>query len=487
MTGLGLNGSLLMASQALNAQQLAISTIGNNISNVNTPGYARQRANLVASDIISQGNGDVGTGVNVSNIESLRSTLLDGLVQQSLGSQGYADNSTDLTSMVQEALGENFSSTTSSSSSSATTSTGAVQDAMTGFFGALQNLASTPTDPTARQEVVQDATALANAINGAYTRVQSSQSEIASDAGTITSQINQLSTQIASLNKQIIQVQAATGSAANDLVDTRSAAIEQLSQLVNVTTSAQSDGAVNISLADNSSVSLVNGINGGGAGSTQSLSVSYNANAAVPLTVSGSTTGALGTGVPSSGSLGAHLEVANDLIGSPASAGDTGILGSLDDVASQLISQMNTQSEAGFDLNGAAGTAFFSGTDAGNIAVSSTVAKNPSLIAASNGSGSLDGSNAVAMANIQNSANIIPAFQTMVSNVGAAVNAAQSNQTTQDQVAAQLQTQRDSISGVSIDEEMTNLISYQQAYSASARFLTTISGLYNTLLNTATQ
>ena len=68
-----------MASQALSAQQQAISTIGNNISNVNTPGYARQRANLVTSDIITQSNGDVGTGVTVADVESLRSTLLSGI------------------------------------------------------------------------------------------------------------------------------------------------------------------------------------------------------------------------------------------------------------------------------------------------------------------------------------------------------------------------------------------------------------------------
>jgi flagellar hook-associated protein 1 FlgK len=482
MYGLGLNGSLLLGSQALNAQQLAIQTIGNNLSNVNTPGYARQRANLTETDTVLTGSGEQGTGVSVSDIESVRSTLLDGLVQQSLGSQGYADDQSSLTSTVQTALGENFSSATTTGSAS-TTSSGAIQTALSNFFTSLQALSASPSDSTARQEVVQDATTLSTALNGAYSRIQQTQSQIATDASSITDQVNQLSTSIASLNQQIVSVQSAAGGTANDLIDSRSQDIAQLSSLVNVTATTQSNGTVTVALADAPSVVLVSGINGGGAGTTQSLSVSYDPTSSTPLTVSGSTSGALGAGIPSSGSLGSHLEVANTLIGAPAADGGTGLLGQLDDVANSLKSQMNAANEAGYDLNGVAGTAFFTGTGAGDIAVASNIAANPSLIAAASTTGApLDGTNAAAMAHIQNSSSIVPAFQDIVSGVGQAVSAAATNQTTQDQVTTQLQNQQNSVEGVSIDEEMTNLISFQQAYSASARFVTTIASLYSTLL-----
>jgi flagellar hook-associated protein 1 FlgK len=487
MYGIGLNGSLLVGSQALNTQQQAIQVIGNNLANVNTTGYVRQVANLTESETIMIPGGEEGTGSTVSNIESLRNSLLDSLVQQSQAGQGYADNQTSLTTTVQTALGEQFSSTSASSSgTTSTTSSGAIQTALSNFFGSLQNLATSPSDSTARQEVVQDASTLTTALNSAYSRVQQVQGQIATDAGSITSQINQLATNIASLNQQIVSVQSAAGGSANDLVDSLNNDVSQLSQLVNVTATTQSNGTVTVALADAPSVVLVNGVNGGGAGSTQSLSVSYNANASVPLTVSASTAGALGAGVPSSGSLGSDLDVANTIIGAPAADGGTGLLASLDAVASSLISQTNTQNEAGYDLSGTAGGTFFSGSGAGDIAVSSGIAANPSLIAAGDGSGPLDGSNATAMANIQNSTAIIPALQDLVTGLGTAVSTAASNQTTQDQVTSQLQTQQQSVEGVSIDEEMTNLISFQQAYSASARFITTISGLYNTLL-TSTQ
>ncbi len=111
---------------------------------------------------------------------------------------------------------------------------------------------------------------------------------------------------------------------------------------------------------------------------------------------------------------------------------------------------------------------------------------NPSTIAASSTSGdTLDGSNALAMSGIESNADVLPAFQSMITGLGETVSTAASNQSTQNQITQQVETQRNSVSGVSIDDEMTNLINFQQSYAASARFLTTIDSLYQTLLNTA--
>jgi flagellar hook-associated protein 1 FlgK len=485
---LGLNGSLYMGAQALQANQVAIQTTGNNISNINTAGYVRQRANF-ATQVQDTSSGEIDDGTEVSNIENLTSNLLNSLVQQSLGAQGYSDNQANMTSTVQDALGEQFTSN-SSSSTSATTQAGegAIQNALTTFFSDFQNLANNPTSTSARQVLVQDAQTLSTSISSAYQRLQSAQSQVASDASSITTQVNQLSSKIASLNQQIVEIQA-SGSNANELEDARETDIESLSSLVNVTATTQSNGTVNVALADNSNVVLVDGSDSNGTGTTQSLSASYSATGNPPLTISASTTGTLGAGVPSSGSLGSDLDVANNVIGSPAANGNTGLLGQLDGVASALISAVNTQNGAGYDLNGAKGGTFFTGTGAASIAVSSGVSGNPSTIAASSTAGNtLDGSNALAIANLQtNNSSILPAFQTMVSNLGATVSTAASNSTTQDQITQQVQDQRNSVSGVSIDEEMTNLINFQQSYAASARFLSTIASMYDTLLQTGTQ
>jgi flagellar hook-associated protein 1 FlgK len=425
-------------------------------------------------------------GTQISNIENLTSNLLNSLVQQSLGAQGYADNQASMTSTVQDALGEQFSSASSSSTSGTTQAgEGPIQSGLTTLFTDFENLANDPTSATARQVLVQDAQSLTSSINGAYQRLQSTQAQIGSDASSITTQINQLSGQIAGLNQQIIEVQA-SGANANSLADQQEADIEQLSSLVNVTATPQSDGSVTVALADNPSVVLVSGADSNGQGTTQSLSVTYSATSNPPLTVSGSTTGTLGAGVPSGGSLGSDLDVANNVIGSPAANGNTGLLGQLDGIAASLISAVNTQNKAGFDLSGNAGGTVFGGTGAGNIAVSAGIISNPSTIAAASTSGdTLDGSNALALSQLDNNSGILPAFQTMVSDLGQTVSTAQSQQSTQDQITQQVQNQRSSVSGVSIDEEMTNLINFQQSYAASARFLSTISSLYSTLLNMA--
>jgi flagellar hook-associated protein 1 FlgK len=486
ISNIGLNGSLYLGAQALSANQIAIQTTGNNISNINTPGYVRQRANF-STDQQDGVNGEIDDGTQISSIENLSSSLLNSLVQQSLGAQGYADNQASMTSTVQDSLGEQFTANSSSSTSGTTQAgEGSIQSSLTTLFTDFQNLANDPTSSSQRDVLVQDAQTLTSNLNGAYQRLQSTQSQVAGDASNITTQINQLSSQIASINQQIVEVQASGGSA-NSLSDAQEADVEQLASLVNVTSTPQSDGSVTVTLADNPSVVLVDGADSNGQGTTQSLSATYSATGNPPLTVSGSTTGSLGAGVPSGGSLGSDLDVVNNVIGSPAANGNTGLLGELDGVAASLISAVNTQNKAGYDLNGNAGGAFFTGTGAGNIAVSSTIVSNPSTIAASSASGdTLDGSNALAIANLETSnSNILPAFQSMVSNLGETVSTAASNQTTQDQITQQVKDQQASVSGVSIDEEMTNLINFQQSYAASARFLTTISSLYDTLLNMA--
>ena len=486
VTSLGLNASLYMGSQALQADQVAIQTTGNNISNLNTTGYVRQRANF-GTDVQASNTSEIDDGTEITSVENLTSSLLNSLVQQSLGSQGYADNQASLTSTVQDALGEEFTANSSSSTSGTTQAgEGSIQSSLTTFFSDLQNLANNPTSATQRQVVVQDAQTLASNLNGAYQRLQSVQSQIASDASGTTTQINQLSSQIASLNEQILSLTSA-GTNANDLEDARQTDIESLSSLVNVTATTETNGTVTVALADNHNVTLVSGSDSNGAGSTQSLSVTYSATGNPPLAVVGSTTGSLGAGVPASGALGSDLDVANNVIGSPAANGNTGLLGELDGVASSLISAVNTQNKAGYDLNGTAGGTFFNGTGAGSIAVSSGIVSNPSTIAAASTSGdTLDGSNALAMSGIETSnSNILPAFQSMISGLGETVSTAASTQTTQNQITKQVENQRDSVSGVSIDEEMTNLINFQQSYAASARFLSTIDSLYQTLLSTA--
>jgi flagellar hook-associated protein 1 FlgK len=163
----------------------------------------------------------------------------------------------------------------------------------------------------------------------------------------------------------------------------------------------------------------------------------------------------------------------------------------LDTLASSLITQVNGIYSGGYDLNGGTGATLFSGTDASSIAVNSALETDPSLLQAAGVSGAT-GDNAVALALAQlgsqsiaglGNKSFIGAFASQVGSFGFALSNANSEVANQGAVAQMLQNQRDSVSGVSLEEEMSNLITFQQAYAASSKIITTVDQMLQTVIN----
>lgn len=497
MSGLGLNGALSMGAQALSNAQVALEVAGNNIANAGTTGYSRERANLTSNLSLSLSYGQEGTGATIASIQSMRDKLLDASVVRNSSSDGYYTTLANDMVVTQDALGENL--TTSSTDGTATTT--GIQSALNSFYDAWQTLSTDPTNDAYRQAVLTAGNDLTNDFQSVNKQLLQQQSDIATDATSVTTDIKTYSDTIASLNKQIASTEASTGNTANELRDQRQAALESLGQLVNITTTEQSNGMVNVSLADNSSIALVNGVNssGSGSGSTQTyvLTSSYNTSNTASLSVTANTvpagTAVDLTGTITSGQLGADLNMANTVIGSEHKNGDTGLLGQLDDVALSLVNDTNTQHEAGYSLATPTvnGTDFFvpttgstPTTGAGNIALAIT---DPKEIASSGVSNStLDGSNATALANLRSDPSVLAAYQSTVTNLGLQVQQASQQQTSQALISKAISTQRDSVSGVSLDEELTNMQTYQRSYEASAKFITTIDQMLTTIINMVT-
>lgn len=486
MPGLGLTGSVLMGARSLTAHRLAIEVAGHNLANVSTPNYARQRVAMATDIVLQLGIGSQGTGVKTQEIQSLRDRLLDSQIVSQQPLSGYYETQARLSLLAQDALGDSIRADATTQSQEINSGTGIHSD-LDRFFSAWHDLSTSPTSPAVRNNVLETARNLARNLNSAYSRLQQLQSDIGTQADALTDKINLLSTQIATLNQQIQRAEVGRTQRANDLRDARQQAIEEMAKLANITVVEQSTGMVDITLTDAPAVDLVTGVFGGGTGTTESLSVTYNAAANPPLTVSGSVTGNLGGSTPASGELGAHLRAANTVIGSPASVGNTGLLGRLDALANNLVTLVNTQHALGFDLNGAAGGNFFNpaGTSASNIAVSAAIIANTNLIAAGNGSGPLSGSNAITLANIKNNTNIGPAYRQIVSDLGITIQLAEQQSSSQQLLQEQLSSQRHAFSGVAIDEEMTNLVVSQRAYEASAQFITTIDEMLQRIINMA--
>jgi flagellar hook-associated protein 1 len=446
---------LQTALSGLEAAQAAIDTTGQNIANANTPGYSRQRVvqteqtpmTIPALSAITGQGAQVGLGVDITTISRVRDQFLDTSYRQQ-NTQTSGNNTTStLLGQVQAALDEPSSS-------------GGLSTALNQFWTAWSGRQSSPTDQGARQAVLGAGATVAqglNTLSGELTTLESqvtgqynelidpSSAPVASDAN-----------QIAALNVQISNAQT-SGLDANSLLDQRDQLIDDLSQYSNVNVTQRTDGMVDVSFG-NAAVAA----SGGTADPTPLVS-----GGSVNLGANLTDTNLSGSG----GTLGSLLKLYDSTTDTGKIAG---YLNQLDGVASQLVSTVNG-AISGADSSGATAPPFFTATGT----TAATIAVNPALTSSTM---SYTAPEADAVAKLSGNA-ADQAYNAFVTQIGGDVQSAQSAQATSQSLLSAISNQRQSISGVSLDEEMTNLIQYQQAYQAAARVMNAINETLNTLIN----
>lgn len=456
----GLTGSLSIALQSLFTQQEALQVTSNNIANAQTPGYSRQRAVLLEEPSIQLGSLQFGQGVKLEGIQSIRDAVLELRLNQETGSLGQLDSYLGAMNQVAATFNE-------------TSGTG-LQGVLSQFFNSLQQLSTDPTNLSLRQSVLNAGQSLATAFNQASNTLSQLQTNLNQSIAPTVNQVNQLSTQIAALNPQISDT-TGTAQASGTLVDQRTQLIRQLSGLIDVSVINDSNGAVDLSTAGGAALVVGN----------QSFA----------LTVATDP----GTGnehiYSQARDITADLEAGQ--LGGVIQARDQGVATAqtnLDNLAAGLISAVNAQHAKGFDLNGVAGGNFFvpftppaTGSTRGAAAQFSVAITDPAKVAASSDGTSSSNGNAQALAALQNGAVVsgqAPSvfYENLVAQVGSQVSDATTQQQTQNMIQQQLQTQRDNISGVSMDEEAANLQLYQTAYDAAARVVSVIDTLTQTTI-----
>ena len=472
---LGLFGSLNMASRSLQTQMTGVEVAGQNLANINTTGYSRQRVQIATSTDLSTGIGQQGTGATAVAIQQVVSSLLNNQIQgqQSVSSYWSAQQSalqsaqTDLNEFL-----DGTGSTDSTSASSGSTSSSGLSGQLSGLFSAFSSLATSPTSLTARQAVVNQAQNLASTFNQISSQLTQMQSSLNASVSSDVSSANEQLSNIAGLNQQISFAEFGGGNA-NDLLDEREQALENLSQLTDITTSTETGGAVDVSIGGQTLVS------GGQVLDTLQTYDAGSGNLLVQTTTSGT-----------------NLTLAGGSIQGTIDARD-GTLATLQNnvntLASHLITQVNTVHGGGYSLTGSTGADFFSGTDAATITVNAALVNNPSLVQAS-GDATATGDNSVALSLAQldnttqsglNGESFSGYYTQTVGHLGNALSTANTQVTDQTSVSTMLATQRSSVSGVSVDEEMTNLMGFQRAYEASAQLVTTINTLMGDTLGMA--
>ena len=472
---LGLFGALSLGTRALAAQRQGVEVAGHNLANVNNSAYARQRVSI-QSTASSDGLTDpVGSGVEVVAIRQIRDQLLDGQVIAEGGVSGSLEAQQRALKTAQSLLGQSIDrGNTGAGGTSAADGVGGGQQlaaGLTDFFNSFASLAAQPASMPEREITLRRAAALAAQFPALDNRLSTLSTQLDESLDTDLKSANALLSDIARLNGQISRTEAVSGGSANDLRDQRQAKLESLSGVIGFDSIESSDGSVGIVVGG---VSLVTSDV-----REKTLETFTNSDGDRMIRASG-TTDAL---VITSGRVHGTLDARD--------GGLKNLRSGINDLAKSLIDEVNALHTAGFALDGSTGRAFFLGSSAADIRVNQALLDNPSSLQVS-GSATARGDNRVAKALSQlgnqpiaalDGQTLGNAYNRIVGRLGEDLSSVNQQLADQKVVAELLKGQRDSVSGVSIDEEMADLTRFQRGYQASAKLINTIDEMMDTTLS----
>lgn len=505
----GINAIFNTASTSIVAQRVAMEVTGENITNANTPGYSRQRAIMETAPVTATNGFPMGNGVLVKSVQR----YYDAVLQKNItdGNSLLQNNQNRLTSLqeIEPAFNEMATSGLGKS----------IQD----FFDSWQTLSNNAAGTAERQTVLTRAQVMVENFHQANQNLRNVQITANRNLEGITADISQKAKSIASLNAQIVQTELG-GASSSELRDKRDYLAQELAKKMGATFTEEKDGSMTVSLPNGSS--LVERNQYATLYTSPMPLVPPNANnvnpsnhilitnvgdpplSAKPISDTDITT-TVGGPNNTLGEIGAMLGLRDTVV--PA------YLQKLDELAYNLAYQVNAQHKQGWNLNGNTNTNFFApatltAPPASAVAVAGYSSSNSTLgiklnISSTNEIAAADvnpvtggvitgggnNTNALALAAIKDrqvsfatsggaSASVISYYNAMVSGIGVDVQAAQNATNQGESYVTQLNNLRESNSGVSLDEEMTNMIKYQKAFQGAARLITTATDMMDTVL-----
>jgi len=466
-----ISSAFSIMSQALDADQEALNVVANNVANATTTGYTVETPTFEENSPVTIGGMSMGQGVTETGATSARNKVLEARLDQQ--QQLASSSGSRLTAL--NTLQALFTPDTGSSSSSA----GDIGSDITNFFDSFTSLESLPTNNAARQSVLSTAGTLAGDISNAAASLNSQRTAIDQEAAGAPTQINALTSAIAQLNQQITTT--SPNADAGTLEDQRQQDISQLSQLVGINQITSPNNGLAITttsgqllLSGNTSFQMTTG-------TVDGVTNFYlnNTNVTAGLTTGG-------------GSLGGELTARDQDI--------PNALSSLDQLAYSISTTVNAQNNSGTDFDGNTGTAanplnIFSQPDSvANSAINmSVVMTDPNQIAAAAaGAGTGDSANATAMAAMSgqtfvNGQTPINFYSNFVTTLGSTVSGVQTENTAQTASVTQLQTQNDTLSGVNLNDEASQMTTFERSYQAASQVFSTLNTIMASVLNLGEQ
>ncbi len=476
-------GGIELGKRALQAQQRSLEVTGHNIANANNYKYSRQRAIQSATTPFaapnlynSTGSGQIGTGVYIEKIQRVRDQFVDKKIRYENHALGEWSVKKENLQYIEGIFNELDS--------------GGMTANLDQFFDSFQELNNNPESMAVRESVVQKTISLTKQFNHFNNGLEEHRKNLGQEIVGRVDQFNYLTEKVANLNNQIKSVESDPDKSANDLMDERDAVLDELSKLADINYKVDSTNQVNISL---NGINVVQG--------KRNNELSFNKVSETRTSTDGQTYNfdiyefeVNGNEVDiNSGEMKGFIDNREDIIDYK--------INRLDYLARELRDQVNTLHNQGFGLKDDVKRDFFTGNDASDLAVNQDIIDDSGHIAAAgdgvafedkNGDNirdnAGDGSNALAIANLRENGNIDGTgfndfWQRQSSDLGVKIQSADQMKNNQEVLLGNLVQKREAVSGVSLDEEMAEMIKFQHGYNGAAKVISKLDEMVNTLIN----
>lgn len=453
--------------RSLSNSQTALQTVGHNIANKSTEGFSRQRVELTTNVPITEGKLQIGMGARAGVVTRINNPWLEKQIQREGMNMGFHDSRADALGRVEQIYNEQANK--------------GLNQYMSDFFNSFKELSNNPESLASRTLVRESSVAMVNDFSRVVGQLRAVQEDLDGQIKTTVDEVNQIAKEIASLNEKIQTVEV-QGAPANDERDRRDLLLKKLGEKIDISWAESKEGIVTVTAGRTAILVTGTGALELKAQKTDTrdrTEVFFMGTSGNPANITQQISG---------GRIGGALEVRDRIV--------EDLLTSVDNLAYTLAKEVNTAHIEGFDKNGRQGVLFFDMPEsvkgaATAISLNKTIFNDVGRIAAGAQAGA-SGDNTVAnvISSIQysqvmdgGSSTLDDYYNTQVGQIGSLTQRAMKSQESQKNVLSQLSNIRESISGVSLDEETTKMIEYQKTYDASARLIKTADEMFDTILN----
>lgn len=442
-----------ISTRSLDVYRKALDVTAHNIANAANENYTRQVSNISTAFPDKMAGFIWGTGVNMESIQRVRNSFIDTRLRESLHDSSFFDKQSVLLGRVEQIFTE-------------PTEFG-LSELITSFFNSWGELAVSPNSYALRENVIAKAENMSTRVETINRNLETTKREVFDEFNNKIDTLNGLLSKINELNVKVAQ-QVQAGFQPNDLLDNRDAMIDEVTTIVDAQVFFDSNGSANISISGVLAVDLAQSVEFKITASNGKLNLATLQNQDLQQ-VKG-------------GELGALSDVYSNKI--------PDYLEQVDDIINALVNSVNDVHSTGYTINDppVTGINFFSNYKNGVLKVNNEILDDPNKIAVSADGTSGNGDLALQIADINNQPllngnTITESYSSLISKVGNDKASSDDLSASTGLLLQQLKNQRASYSGVSLDEEMANIIKFQRSYEASAKLISVADNMLLTLLN----